>query len=98
MRWSAALHDGLFVFDDDEGVALVAEAVHDADEALDVAGVEADGGFVEHEQGAGQGCAEAGGEVDALDLAAGEGAGGAVECEIAEADLVEVGEAGGDFG
>ena len=91
-------HDGFLVLDDDEGVALVAEAVHDADEALDVAGVEADGGFVEHEEGAGERGAEAGGEVDALDLAAGERAGGAVEGEVAEADLVEVGEAGGDFG
>jgi hypothetical protein len=45
----SGLHDGLFVLDDDEGVALVAEAVHDADEVLDVAGVEADGGFIEHE-------------------------------------------------
>ena len=69
-------HDGLLVLDDDEGVALVAEAVHDADEAVDVARVEADGGFVEDEEGAGEGGAEAGGEIDALDLAAGEGAGG----------------------
>ena len=44
-------HDGFLVLDDDQGVALVAEAVHHADEALDVAGVEADGGFVEDEQG-----------------------------------------------
>ena len=43
-------HDGLFVLDDDEGVAFVAEAVHDADETVDVAGVEADGGLVEHEE------------------------------------------------
>ena len=73
-------------------VALVAESVHDADEAVDVARVEADGGFVEHEQRAGEGGAEAGGEIDALDLAAGEGAGGAVEREVAKADLVEVAE------
>ena len=48
------LHDGLLVLDDDEGVAFVAQAVHDADEAFDVAGVEADGGFVEHKEGAGE--------------------------------------------
>ena len=52
--------------------------MHDADEAVDVAGVEADGWFIEDEEGAGEGGTEAGGEVDALDLAAGEGAGGAV--------------------
>jgi hypothetical protein len=86
------------VLDDDQGVALVAEAVHHADEALDVAGVEADGGFVEDEQGVGERGAEAGGEVDALDLAAAEGAGGAVEGEVAEADLFEVVEAVGDLG
>jgi hypothetical protein len=40
----------LLVLDDNEGVALVAEAVHDADESVDVARVEADGGFVEDEQ------------------------------------------------
>ena len=44
------VHYGLLVLDDDEGVPLVAEAVHDADEAIDVARVETDGGFVEHEQ------------------------------------------------
>jgi len=43
-------HDGLLVFDDDKGVPLVAQAVHDADEAINVAGVEAYGGFVEDEE------------------------------------------------
>ena len=85
------------MFDNDQGVSLVAEAVHDADEAVDVAGVEADGGLVEDEERAGQRRAEAGGEVDALDLAAGEGAGLAVEGEVAQAHLFEVVEAGNDF-
>ena len=91
-------HDGFFVFDDEEGVSAVAEAVHDADEGVDVAGVKADGGFVEDEEGVGEGGAETGGEIDALHFAAGEGAGGAVEGEVAEADLLEVVESGGDFG
>ena len=82
-------HDGFLVFDDDEGVALVAKSVHDTDEPVDVAGVETDGRFVEDEKGAGEGGAETGGEVDALDLAPGERAGGAVEREISKADLVE---------
>ena len=76
------LHDGLLVLDYDERVAFVAEAVHDADEAVDIAGVEADGGFVEDEECAGEGCAEAGGEVDALDFTAGKSAGGAIEGEV----------------
>ena len=90
-------HHRFLVFYDDQGVSFVAEAVHDSDESVDVAGVEADGWLVEDEEGAGEGCSEAGGEVDSLDLAAGEGAGGAVEGEVAEADLVEVVEAGVDF-
>ena len=44
-------HDGFLVFDDDERVSLVAQAVHDADEAMDVARVEADGWFIEDKQG-----------------------------------------------
>jgi hypothetical protein len=44
-------HDGVFVFDDNEGVALVTQRVHDGGEAVDVAGVEANGGFVEDEEG-----------------------------------------------
>ena len=91
-------HDGLFVFDDDEGVAFVAQAVHDADEALDVPRMQADGGLVEHKQSACQRRPEASGEVDAFDLAAGERAGVAIKREITEADFVEVGKARGDFG
>jgi hypothetical protein len=34
------------VLDDDDGVALLDEAVEDVDEALDVFEVEADGGFL----------------------------------------------------
>ena len=90
-------HHGFLVFDDDQGVALVAELVHHADEAFDVAGVQADGGFVEDEESGGKGGAETGGEVDAFDFTAGKGAGGAVEGEVAETDLGEVAEAGGDF-
>lgn len=47
-------HDGFFVFDDEEGVAFVAEAFHDTDEFADVAGMEADGRFVEDEEGVDQ--------------------------------------------
>ena len=91
------LHDGLLVLDNDQGVSLVAEAMHDADEAVDVSRVQADGGLVEDEERAGQGGAEAGGEVDALDFASGKGAGLAVEGEVAQPHLFEVVEAGNDF-
>jgi hypothetical protein len=79
---------GLVVFDDDDGVAGVGERADDRDEAVDVARVEADAGFIEDEECVDERRAEAGGEVDALDLAAGEGLGLAVEGEVAEADLL----------
>jgi hypothetical protein len=71
--------DGLLVLDDEERVALVAQVFHHADEAADVALVEADARLVHDEEGIDQRGAEAGGEVDALDLAAAQGLGRAVE-------------------
>ena len=59
--------------------------------------VQADGGLVEHVAGAHQARAEAGGELDALGLAAGERGGEAVEGEVFEADVVEELEALADF-
>ena len=85
------------MLDDEEGVALVAEAAEDFDEARGVARVKAHAGFVEDEEGVDERGAEAGGEVDALDFAAGERAGRAVEREVTEADAAEVGHAGGDL-
>ena len=60
------------MLDDEEGVALVAEAAEDFDESRGVARVEAHAGFVEDEEGIDERGAEAGGEVDALDFASGE--------------------------
>lgn len=90
-------HDGGFVFDDDDGVAGGTEALEDLDEAGGVAGVKADAGFVEDEEGVHEARTEAGGEVDAFGFAAGKGACGAIEGEIAEANFFEVAEAGADF-
>ena len=90
-------HDGFVMFDDHEGISLVAKVVHDLGEAADVAVVESDSGFVEDEESLSEGGAEAGGEVDAGDFAAAQGAGGAVEGEVAESNLREVVKARGDF-
>lgn len=49
-----SLHDGLFVLDDDEGVSLIPQAVHDTDESVNIARVKADGWLVEDKQGAGK--------------------------------------------
>ena len=90
-------HHRVFVFDHHQRVSLVAQAVHDADEAIDVAGVEADGWFIEHEERAGERGAEAGREVDAFDFAAGQCARLTIEREVTEADLDQIAEARGDF-
>ena len=81
------------MLDDEDGVAGVAEAAQDADEAVDVARVQADGRFVEDEQRADEVRAERGRERDALRLAAGERARGAVEREVARARLLEAAQA-----
>jgi hypothetical protein len=62
----------LVVLDDDDRVAGVGQRPDDADQAVDVARVQADAGLVEDEERVDERGAEAAGEVDALDLAAGE--------------------------
>ena len=44
---SGAGHGVVIVFDDEEGIALLAEGIEGIEEFLVVAGVESDGGFVE---------------------------------------------------
>ena len=85
------------VFDDEDGVAEVAEVMEDPDQAFGVTGVEADGGFIEDVTSADEAGAEAGGELDALGFAPGEGGGEAVESEVFEADAIEEFEALLDF-
>ena len=88
---------GFFVFDHEECVSLVAKALHDLDEAGCVARMESNAGLVEDEKGIDEGGAEAGREIDALDFAARERAGGAVERQVAQADLAEVVDAGNNL-
>ena len=91
-------HDLRIVLHHHQRVAAVAQSPHDLDDAPHVARVQADGRFVEHEQGVHQRRAEGRGEVDALHLAAGQGARLPVQGEIAEAHLAQVAEAGADLG
>jgi hypothetical protein len=77
------------MLDDEHGVAEIAQALEGDEQAIIVALVEADRGLVEDVEDAGQAGADLAGEADALALAAGQGAGGAVEVEIIEADIVE---------
>ena len=59
--------------------------------------MEPDAGLIQHEQSVYQPRTEAGGEIDALGFAAAQRARCAIQREVAEADFVEVGEAGADF-
>ncbi len=81
------LHHLGIVLDHDQRVAGVAQAVHDADDAVDVAWMQSDRRLIQHEQGVDQRGAERRGEVDPLHLAAGQGARLAVEIQIAQAHV-----------
>jgi len=82
------------VLDHEDGVALIAQAHQGVQQAVLVAGVQADAGLVEHIGDALQAAADLAGEADALALAAGEGGGGAVEAEVAQTDVAQKAEAG----
>ena len=90
--------DGVFVvFDDEDGVAEIAQPYESLDEAGVVALVQADGGLVEDVEHAAEARADLRGEADALAFAAGERGGIAIEREIVEADGAEEFEALDDF-
>ena len=80
-------HRVFVVFDDDDRVAEVAEFGERIEQALVVARVEADRGFVEDVEHADEAAADLAGEADALRFAAGERGGGAFEREVFEADV-----------
>ena len=78
-RIQSAVADGLvIVLDDQHGVADVAQPDQGIQQAGVVAGMQADGGLVQHVQHAHQARADLGGQADALGFAAGEGLGRAV--------------------
>ena len=80
-------HDGAVVLHHEHGVALVAQRLQHADEALGVRGVQADGRLVEHVQRAPQPAAERAREGDALGLAARQARERAVERQVPEPDV-----------
>ena len=79
------------------GVAEIAQAAQRDEQAVVVALVQADAGFIEHIEHAREAGADLAGEADALALAARQGAGGAIEVEIIEPDIVEEAEPLVDF-
>ena len=82
-------HEFIVVLDDEERVSFVAKGEQGLDEAVVVAGVEADAGFVEDVENTGEIGAELRGKADALSFAARERLRGAFEREVAEADVIE---------
>ena len=87
----------LVVFDDDDGVADVAQVGQGLEQAFVVALVQADGGLVQDVHDADQAGADLAGEPDALALAAGEGLGAARERQIVQAHVGEKAQTGGDL-
>ena len=63
-------HEGFIVLDNDDGIALLGQFLEDGDEAVDVARVQSDGGFVEDKEGIDEGGSKTGSELDALGFAA----------------------------
>ena len=82
-------HDLRIVLDHQQRVARIAQPLHDADHALHVARMQSDRRLIEHEQRIDQRGAERGGQIDALDFAAGERARLAIERQVAEPDVAQ---------
>ena len=71
--------------DEDHRVAVGEQVIHHAEQAVDVGGMQADGGLVEHVEHAGGAVADGARELCALTLAGGEGGRRAVEREVSQA-------------
>ena len=92
------LADGLLVvFDNDNGIAEVAQLFKGGEQTVVIALVQADAWLVEHVEHAGQARADLRGEPDALRFAAGERAAFAVEGEVVEPHIDHKAETRADF-
>ena len=75
------------MFDDDDGVAGVAQCLEGLDQLAVVPLVQADAWFVKDVQDADKPAADLAGKTDPLRLATGEGGGGAIQGEVVQADV-----------
>jgi len=87
----------LVMLDDDHAVAQVAQALQGHEQTVIVALVQADRGFIEDVEDAGQPATDLGRQANALGFATGQRAAGAIEVEIIETDIVEEAQALDDF-
>ena len=90
-------HHRRVVLDHHQGVACIPQAQHGLGDAVHVTRVQTDAGLVQHEQGVHQGGAQSRGQVDALHLAATQGAALTVQAQVANAHITQVFQAGADF-
>ena len=91
-------HRVLVVLHDDHRVAARPEFLQNVEQLLVVAGVQADGRFVQYVKHAAEIRAELRGQPDALGFAAGKRRHGATELQVAETDFVEELQSLADFG
>ncbi len=77
-----------------DGVAVRDQIVHHAPQALDVGGVQADGGLVQHVEHAGGAVAHRAGQLHPLPLTCGEGGGLPVKGEVAQPQIQQAGSGG----
>ena len=91
-------HQHRFVLDHDQGVAPSGQLVEDLHQPVRVARVKPHRGLVQHVERVGQARAQGVGELDALGLAAGQGASQPVEREVAEVDALEEPQPGLELG
>src|ERR1700676_214439 len=82
-------HHVSIVFDDNYGVAEIAELFEDADQSSGIAAVEPDGWLVENVTSSNESRSQAGGQLNALRLATREGRGEPVESKVIEADVIQ---------
>ncbi len=77
------------MFDNQNGISQVAQALQGLEEAFVVALMEADAWLVKNIKNSHQTCANLGGEADALRFTSGKRAAFAIQCEIGQADVLE---------
>ncbi|OQC09824.1 MAG: hypothetical protein BWX79_01382 [Alphaproteobacteria bacterium ADurb.Bin100] len=90
-------HHSRVVLHHHQRVAGIAQALHGLDDAVHVARMQADAGLVQHEQRVHQRGAQGRGQVDALHLATAQRAALAVQREVADPDVAQVLQPGGDL-
>ena len=90
-------HHGRVVLHHHQRIARIAQPLHGHDDAVHVARVQTNAGLVQHEQGIDQRGAQGRGEVDALHLAPRQGPALAIQRQVADANIRQVLEAGGDL-